>query len=231
MWKKEKIIDTIYIIDVDDNFKPISKGVLKRHITKNPNVNQLWFYYIRKNNIQALQEMIDEKVAFIDIEDSDDGETILHRAIQLRNMKLVNFSIKNNANLYHKSYVEKEIPFYEASQPYVGVKIFKEIWKLLPKNKLFDIFNEINCEEISLIQKLISNDKNLSKLNWIEKYFNNEWLTFKEDKEKYQKLINYAESKDAYKNVFFLRGLQTIKNNLKKNLIKNKSNKIRVNKI
>jgi hypothetical protein len=212
-WHKEKIIETYYVLSKNNPKKPkITKTTIK-----NPSINEVWFYHIQRKNIDCLQQMLNDNVIKINERDSLHGETILHRAIQKRSLKLIDFCIKNNADLHIIS-ADDETPLYETCHRYVGIKVFKKIWLQLKPSQVSEYLVQENPRGINLIEKLCTSDKNIPKLVWLEKTFPQQWGDLKTDKNNWLKLIELAKEREAKEICLFLKGLQKIKNDLEMEL-------------
>lgn len=215
-WKKEKIVKAYILCESDAN-KNWTRS-RKLQTVKNPSIQEIWFYHIKNKNIKNLQEMIDQKVIDIDQKYDEDGETIVHCAIQVGSRKLIDFCIKNKANFYMVSSVEEETGFYEASQYYVSTNLFIKVWSQIEKGTEYREFCRENCEGTSLIKKLCCNDKNLEKIFWIEKQFPESWERLKSNKKQWNEILDFSKEKESQEVLLFLKGLQKIKNELEKDL-------------
>jgi hypothetical protein len=75
-----------------------------------------------------------------------------------------------------------------------------------------------------LYENLCGDDRNIHKLEWLSRVYLEDWNKFK--LLNLEKMINCAAKEGANKNLFFIKGLQNIKNKLQKNLLQtNKLNK------
>jgi hypothetical protein len=217
-WKKKQIKEIYYVSDLEAQDSKFERQV---SIIDNPTVEQTWFYHIKQKDTDLLQQMLDEKVVDINIK-SQDGDSIVHLAITKRSKKLLDFCIKNKADFYKLSTYDEESGFYETVYGHVNLSIFKKVWSLIDKDKIMNVFHKPNCTGQTFIQKLVSDDRNIDKVIWIEQTFPNEWNAVKENKKLWEELEDTAKEENAQGLLLYLKGLQKIKNQLEISLpIKN----------
>lgn len=226
-WKKDKIVET-YRIWEQGNIENIRT---ERQTIHNPSINKTWFYHIKHKNIEYLEQMISEKVVDINIRDNVefDGETIFHRAIQKNSLKLIDFCLKYNADFNLVSY-DEETPLEETSHRHVSLKVFKKIWLQIEPLKIAHYLTKESPRSITMIERLCTSDKNIPKLLWLEKTFPKQWQELKNDTKNWDNLIKISKEREANEICLFLRGLQKIKNDLKREL-QNKTEKTKRLKI
>lgn len=220
-WKKDKIIERYYRINTDTG----ESGYFNL-VTKNPTIEQVWFSHIRKVNIRALKNMLDEKVIEINVKHKEDGDSIVHYAVRKKSLVLLNFCLQNKADFNLVSNVEEETAYYEASYGYIGIKIFSKVFENINEEYLADFLLQKNCTESMLIKNLCEDNRNYRKILWLEKKYPYEWNEFK--KKYLQKMIAWAEQAEANNNIFILKGLQKIKKQLENNLLINSTSKAKI---
>lgn len=224
-WKKDKIIETYHIWEQGN----IENKRIERNIIHNPSINKTWFYHINQKNIVCLEQMINEKIVDINIRDEFDGETIFHRSIYKRSLKLIDFCIKHSAN-FHIVSGDDETPLDETTHRYIGLQVFKRIWLQVEPLKISQYLTQESPRSITMMERLCSSDKNIPKLLWLEKTFPEQWKELKNDTKNWDNLIEIAKDREANATFLFLKGLQKIQNDLKMEL-QNKTEKTKRLKI
>lgn len=224
-WKKDKIIETYHIWE-QGNIENIRT---ERKVINNPTINRTWFYHVTQKNIECLEQMIQEKVVDINVRNEFDGETILHEAIQKRSLKLIDFCLKHNADFHIISH-DEETPLEETTHRYASMPVFKKIWLQLDPLKIAHYLTKESPRSITMIERLCTSDKNIPKLLWLEKTFPEQWQELKNDTKNWDNLIKISKEREANEICLFLRGLQKIKNDLKREL-QNKTEKTKRLKI
>jgi hypothetical protein len=224
-WQKEKIIEIYYVLSKDNP----QKVKITRTTIKKPSINEVWFYHAHKKNIDFLQQMLDENIIEINAKDNLHGETILHRAIQKRSLKLIDFCIKNNANLHIVS-GDDETPLEETTHRYISMPIFKKIWLQVNQLDIVKYLTQESLRSITMIERLCTSDKNIPKLLWLEKTFPKQWQELKDNTKIWNKLIEITKEREAKDVFLLLKGLQKIKNDLEMEL-QNKTEKTKRLKI
>ena len=212
-WKKKKIIETYYVLEPGNP----GKSKLKREIIDNPSVLDIWFYHAKQKNINHLQTMLDEKVVDINIRDKITEDTISHYAVQQKNLSLIEFCLKNNANFNIKS-GDQETVFCEACYKHVGINVFKKIWETIHPSDLNKHLFDTDCVDSFLINRLSAFDRNIKKIIWLEKKFPVQWLELKNNKKVWLEIVENARYREANKIFLYLKGLQNLKNDLENNL-------------
>jgi hypothetical protein len=212
-WKKDKIIEIYHVWEQGN----VENKRIERTTVKNPSINKTWFYHIGKKNIDYLEQMINEKIVDINIREEFDGETILHRAIRKRSLKLIDFCIKHKAD-FHIISGDEETPLEETTHRYISLKVFKKIWLQVEPSKIAEYLTQESPRSITMIERLCTSDKNIPKLLWLEKTFPEQWQELKNDTKNWDNLIEIAKDREANDTFLFLKGLQKIKNDLKREL-------------
>ncbi len=212
-WKKDKVLEIYYIL----NHKNPGHPKLKRITIDNPSVEDIWFYHAKRKNIEHLQTMLDEKVVQINSRDRMTGDTLSHYAVQKKNLALINFCLKNNADFNIKS-GDNETVFCEACYKHVGIRVFKEIWGTINPLQINKNLFDKDCSDNLLIHRLCAFDENIKKLYWLEKQFPEQWQALKSNKKIWTELIEHAKEKDANEIFLYLKGLQNLKNDLENTL-------------
>jgi len=223
-WKLNKIKERYLCITMDSDGRNVFGKKMVIKTINNPSVNDIWFFHIKNKNIVALQEMLDVGVIKIDVQDKVQGDTIVHESIQRRNLKLLDFCIKNKADFNMKASVDGETALFESSYGYVGIRVFRIVWQQLNVKNLYKTLMEKSDNGKRLYENLCGDDRNIHKLEWLSRVYLEDWNKFK--LLNLEKMINCAAKEGANKNLFFIKGLQNIKNKLQKNLLQtNKLNK------
>lgn len=185
-------------------------------IIKNPNLKQLWNFYVSHKNIPMLQSMINSHIdnSLINTK-NENGDTIIH---QIKSIQMYQFAIKNKAD-FSIDNIDGETGYYYSSYYFISLKAFQLVWKQLSQNQAIQKLKEIPIG-VSTFANLCSNDKNLSKLIWLEKHFK---ISF----DKYFEIsqyIQYAHNHQSYKNVLFLKKMFALNNQLNYDLNLKKNN-------
>lgn len=212
-WKKEKIIETYCIVKPNQ----IENKIKKRIIIHNPSITRIWFYHIKNKNIDCLEEMINEKIVNINIKSEFEGETIFHRSIQKRSLKLINFCLKHKAD-FHIISGDDETPLEETTHRYISMPVFKKIWSKVEQDKIAYYLSKESPRSITMIERLCTSNLNIEKLIWLEKKFPEQWQELKNNTSSWKELIKIAKERNADEIEFFLKGLQKIKNDLEMEL-------------
>ncbi len=216
-WKVDRIRERYISMEMDVECRNIISRKMLIKTINNPEAIDVWFFHIKNKNIEALQEMLDEGVIDINIKSQEHGDTIVHVSIQRRSLKLLDFCIKNKADFNIKSDGEGETAFFESSHGYVGLKVFRRVWRELNVKKFNKTLNDQSHTGQKLYERLCYDDRNVYKLEWLSKEYPIEWNKFNQINN--EKMIKYSMVCEANKNLFFIKGLQNIKNKLQKNLL------------
>lgn len=202
-WYLSEIFEVYYISH--------GKGFKKqKRIIPNPNLSQLWNFYLLKKDFVHLQKMIDSCLDdnLINTKDESD-DTIVHK---IKTQEHCLFALQNHAN-FSIINVDEETGYYYTSYYFIPNTVFQLAWKKLSKKEALKELKR-PIRDSNTFANLCSSDKNFKKLIWLEKHFS---FCF-ENHFKIQQYIHIAEKNNAYHNILFLKKMFQLKKNLQKNL-------------
>lgn len=226
-WKIPKITQVVYVSNPD------RQGFEKQiRVIKDPSIEEIWFEHVKKGNVVSLQQMLSEKLCTIDLPNPEDGDSLAHSAVWNKNQKLLKFALEHKANFNSKTLYDEESVYFSACYGRIGIITFKKIWATINKQNIKDVLLEENGPGKTAIETLCSNNKNLSKLIWIEKKFPVEFTEIKNRSFNNKKtLIEISQEKEAFLITYFLKGLKKLNTELNKTLKNNQKNKKEVFKV
>jgi hypothetical protein len=129
-----------------------------------------------------------------------------------------------------KLYFIQQFPLEETTHRNISMPVFKKIWLQVEPSKIVHYLTKESPRSITMIERLCTSDKNIPKLLWLEKTFPEQWKELKNDTKNWDNLIEISKDREANDTFLFLKGLQKIKNDLKREL-QNKTEKTKRLKI